>query len=172
MNWGIKTKSKIARLCHACWCSRRELAAKRQNSATSAGASANIVETVVDLEDRLAKEFENFQFTPRETGRPFLSQCGSVNSRLLRSEDDKTNNLRSHHRKLDQNLLLLVKQKDGKSEKEEWIFPEKSYENEPSLRSVSSPFLSRMIVLDSPCCHLGSRASGFVVRKPACANLR
>jgi hypothetical protein len=28
----------------------------------------NIVETVVDLEDRLAKEFENFQFMSRETG--------------------------------------------------------------------------------------------------------
>ncbi len=28
----------------------------------------NIVETVVDLEDRLAKDFSNFQFMPRQTG--------------------------------------------------------------------------------------------------------
>jgi len=28
----------------------------------------NIVETVVDLEDRLAKDFSNFQFMSRQTG--------------------------------------------------------------------------------------------------------
>jgi hypothetical protein len=28
----------------------------------------NIIETAVDLEDRLAKEFKNFQFMSRETG--------------------------------------------------------------------------------------------------------
>lgn len=52
------------------------------------------------------------------------------------SEDDKANNLRSHHRKLDQNLLLIVKQKNAESKKEEWVFPEKNYEGEASLRAV------------------------------------
>jgi hypothetical protein len=33
----------------------------------------NIVETAVDLEDRLAKEFKNFQFMSRETGALSLS---------------------------------------------------------------------------------------------------
>lgn len=46
----------------------REIAKQRQSSPTSTAASVNIVETAVDLEDRLAKEFKNFQFMPRETG--------------------------------------------------------------------------------------------------------
>ena len=46
-----------------------ELAKQRQASPTSTTTTMNIVETAVDLEDRLAKDFENFKFTPRETGR-------------------------------------------------------------------------------------------------------
>lgn len=53
-------------------------------------------------------------------------------------EDDKTNNLRSLNRKLDQNLLLIVQQKNTQSDKDEWIFPEKIYEGEISLRAVSN----------------------------------
>lgn len=48
-----------------------ELAKQRQSSPTSTTtttASVNIVETVVDIEDRLAKEFKNFKFMPSETG--------------------------------------------------------------------------------------------------------
>ena len=48
----------------------RELAKQRQASPTSTTATTmNIVETAVDLEDHLAKDFQNFKFTPRETGR-------------------------------------------------------------------------------------------------------
>ena len=96
----------------------REIAKQRQSSATSTAATVNIVETAVDLEDRLANEFKNFQFMPRET------------------EDDKNNNLRSHNRKLDQSLLLIVQQKNSQSNKDEWIFPERTYGGEPSLRAV------------------------------------
>jgi hypothetical protein len=46
----------------------REHTKQRQSSPTSTAATANIVETAVDLEDRLAKEYKNFQFMPRETG--------------------------------------------------------------------------------------------------------
>ncbi|UJR26550.1 hypothetical protein I4U23_007873 [Adineta vaga] len=95
-----------------------ELVKQRQASPTGTATSVNIVETAVDLEDRLAKEFSNFQFMSRET------------------EDDKTNNLRSHNRKLDDNLLLIVQQKDNQIDKDEWIFPEKNYDGEPSLRAV------------------------------------
>ncbi|CAF4991136.1 unnamed protein product, partial [Rotaria sp. Silwood1] len=101
-----------------------ELAKQRQNSPTSTTTAVNIVETAVDLEDRLAKEFKNFQFMPRET------------------EDDKTNNLRSHNRKLDQNLLLIVQQKNSQSNKDEWIFPEKAYNGEPSLRAAAEQIIS------------------------------
>ena len=52
-------------------------------------------------------------------------------------EDDKTNNVRSHNRKLDQNLLLIVQQTNSQSHKDEWIFPEKTYDGEPSLRAVN-----------------------------------
>ncbi len=52
-------------------------------------------------------------------------------------EDDKTNNLRSHNRKLDQNLLLIVQQNNSQANKDEWIFPEKNYDGESSLRAVS-----------------------------------
>jgi len=83
------------------------------------------VETAVDLEDRLAKEFQNFQFMPRET------------------EDDKTNNLRSHNRKLDQNLLLIVQQTNSQSNKDEWIFPERNYDGEPSLRAVRISYFDK-----------------------------
>lgn len=41
---------------------------QRQTSPTGATTTMNIVETVVDLEDRLAKDFQNFQFMSRETG--------------------------------------------------------------------------------------------------------
>jgi hypothetical protein len=61
-------------------------------------------------------------------------------------EDDKTNNLRSHNRKLDQNLLLIVQQKNSQSNKEEWIFPEKTYDGEPSLRTVSISHTLMIIV--------------------------
>ena len=44
------------------------MAKQRQQSPTSTIATTNIVETAVDLEDRLAKEYKNFQFMPRETG--------------------------------------------------------------------------------------------------------
>ena len=57
-------------------------------------------------------------------------------------EDDKTNNLRSHNRKLDQNLLLVVQQTNSQSNKDEWIFPEKTYDGEPSLRAVSLSYHS------------------------------
>ncbi len=94
----------------------------------------NIVETVLDLEDRLAKEFKNFQLMPRET------------------EDDKMNNLRSHNRKLDQSLLLIVQQKNSQSNQDEWIFPERNYDGEPSLRAVRISLLIRQLyslILDS-----------------------
>jgi len=100
-----------------------EIAKQRQSSPTSAATTVNIVETAVDLEDRLAKEFKNFQFMPRET------------------EDDKSNNLRSHNRKLDQNLLLIVQQKNSESNKDEWIFPEKAYDGEPSLRAAAEQLI-------------------------------
>ncbi|CAF1559113.1 unnamed protein product [Adineta ricciae] len=95
-----------------------ELGKQRQISATSTAASVTIVETAVDLEDRLAKDFSNFHFMPRET------------------EDDKTNNLHSHNRKLDDNLLLIVQQKNTQTNKDEWIFPEKNYNGERSLRAA------------------------------------
>lgn len=101
-----------------------EIAKQRQSSPTSTTATMNIVETAVDLEDRLAKEFKNFQFMSRET------------------EDDKTNNLRSLNRKLDQNLLLIVQQKNAQSNKDEWVFPEKIYEGETSLRAAAERLVS------------------------------
>lgn len=92
----------------------------------------NIVETAVDFEDRLAKEFENFQFMPRQTGETMKTDASIDHFFFLSLDDDKTNNLRSHHRKLDQNLVLIVKRKD----KDEWIFPEKKVDGEKSLRQV------------------------------------
>ncbi|CAF1324175.1 unnamed protein product [Adineta steineri] len=101
-----------------------EITKQRQISPTSASSTVNIVQTAVDLEDRVAKEFSNFQFMSRET------------------EDDKTNNLRSYHRKLDKNLLLIVQQKDSQANKDEWIFPEKIYDSESSLRAAAEQIIS------------------------------
>jgi len=101
-----------------------ELAKQRHNSPTSAATSINIVETVVDKEDRFVKELESFHFMSRET------------------EDDKSNNIRSHNRKLEQNLLLIVQRKNIQLNKDEWIFPEKTYDGEPSLRVTAEQIAS------------------------------
>jgi hypothetical protein len=106
----------------------------------------NIVETAVDLEDRLAKEFKNFQLMSRETGALSLILCVEFILLFGYLEDDKTNNLRSHNRKLDQNLLLIVQHKNSQSNKEEWIFPEKTYDGEPSLRAVRIFHISVILV--------------------------
>lgn len=66
----------------------------------------------------------------------FLENLGRVAVLFSIAEDDKKNNVRSHNRKLDQSLLLIVKRKNEKTNQDEWIFPEKKFENETSLRSV------------------------------------
>ena len=121
--------------CKENYSSSSELTKQRQSSPTSTAGLANVVETAVDLEDRLAKEFESFQFMSRETGRSIVKADLVVAHRSV-SEDDKANNIRSHNRKLDQNLLLVVQQASAKSDKDEWIFPEKTFSGEPSLRAV------------------------------------
>ena len=106
----------------------------------------NIIETAVDLEDRLAKEFSNFQMMPRETGTCLFVVTYDRILLFVFLEDDKTNNLRSHNRKLDHNLLLIVQQKNSQANKDEWIFPEKIYDGEASLRAVRMSYISTVIV--------------------------
>ncbi|CAF1342721.1 unnamed protein product, partial [Didymodactylos carnosus] len=95
----------------------KEIATSTTKSPSTSAAIA--VETAQDFEDKMNKEFKQFQFALRQT------------------DDDKTNNIKSQNRKLDQNLLLIVQRKNEKNGKDEWIFPQKLYEGEKSLRMTA-----------------------------------
>ncbi|XP_064632831.1 large ribosomal subunit protein mL46-like [Lineus longissimus] len=102
------------------------------------------IQTALDVEDVWEQELQEFKPVSRIT------------------EADKTDNRKSTERKLDQKLMLLVKQKLG--EQTHWVFPQRQRGDESSLREVAEKSLS-LCGDDLKAAFLGNSPCGFLKYK-------